>query len=214
MTIIFDFGGVLVKLDKQRCIDAFEKLGFNLTPFIGTYAQAGILSRIERGEAEISEFCEEIRKVSGLPLKDSDICEAWASFLTEVPHERIEMLRRIRKNYPLCVLSNTNEIHWGLAENKYFVQPGERIEDLFSHVFLSYKMGVEKPEKEIFERVINTLQQPADSLLFLDDSEENCKAARKSGLRSLIAPADGSWMNYFDEEGKLKPEFEAKSMEV
>ena len=209
MTIIFDFGGVLVQLDKQRCIDAFAKLGFDLAPFIGTYAQSGILSKIERGEAGIPEFCEEVRRVSGLPLKDNDICEAWAAFLTEVPRERIDMLRRIRKHHRLCVLSNTNEIHWALAENKYFVKPGERVEDLFSHVFLSYKMGLEKPEKEMFEKVIETLQEPADRLLFLDDSEVNCEAARKTGMRSLIAPADGSWMNYFEADGRLKAEYEA-----
>lgn len=209
MTIIFDFGGVLVQLDKQRCIDAFAKLGFDLAPFIGTYAQSGILSKIERGEAGIPEFCEEVRRVSGLPLKDNDICEAWAAFLTEVPRERIDMLRRIRKHHRLCVLSNTNEIHWALAENKYFVKPGEHVEDLFSHVFLSYKMGLEKPEKEMFEKVIETLQEPADRLLFLDDSEVNCEAARKSGMRSLIAPADGSWMNYFEADGRLKAEYEA-----
>ena len=209
MTIIFDFGGVLVQLDKQRCIDAFAKLGFDLAPFIGTYAQSGILSKIERGEAGIPEFCEEVRRVSGLPLKDNDICEAWAAFLTEVPRERIDMLRRIRKHHRLCVLSNTNEIHWALAENKYFVKPGERVEDLFSHVFLSYKMGLEKPEKEMFEKVIETLQEPADRLLFLDDSEVNCEAARKTGMRSLIAPADGSWMNYFEPDGRLKAEYEA-----
>ena len=209
MTIIFDFGGVLVQLDKQRCIDAFAKLGFDLAPFIGTYAQSGILSKIERGEAGIPEFCEEVRRVSGLPLKDNDICEAWAAFLTEVPRERIDMLRRIRKHHRLCVLSNTNEIHWALAENKYFVKPGERVEDLFSHVFLSYKMGLEKPEKEMFEKVIETLQEPADRLLFLDDSEANCEAARKTGMRSLIAPADGSWMNYFEADGRLKAEYEA-----
>ena len=42
--LLFDFGGVLVDLDKERCIRAFESLGFDIRPFLGTYRQAGVFS--------------------------------------------------------------------------------------------------------------------------------------------------------------------------
>ena len=42
--LLFDFGGVLVDLDKQRCIRAFDALGFDIRPYLGTYVQAGFFS--------------------------------------------------------------------------------------------------------------------------------------------------------------------------
>ena len=42
-TIIFDLGGVLMDLDKQKCIEAFEDLGFSdITEYLGEYEQKGI----------------------------------------------------------------------------------------------------------------------------------------------------------------------------
>ena len=42
-TIIFDLGGVLMDLDKQKCIDAFEDLGFSdITEYLGEYEQKGM----------------------------------------------------------------------------------------------------------------------------------------------------------------------------
>ena len=61
--LLFDFGGVLVDLDKQRCIAAFQELGFDITPFLGTYRQAGIFSQFERGEVNEQEFCQSLRNL-------------------------------------------------------------------------------------------------------------------------------------------------------
>jgi len=42
-TVVFDFGGVLVDLDKEACLDAFKKLGVrNLNEYISNYAQSGL----------------------------------------------------------------------------------------------------------------------------------------------------------------------------
>lgn len=53
MNLLFDYGGVLVDLDKQRCIRAFEALGFDIRPYLGTYAQAGFFSELERGAISV-----------------------------------------------------------------------------------------------------------------------------------------------------------------
>ena len=56
MNLLFDFGGVIVDLDKERCIAAFEKLGFDVRPYLGTYAQAGLFSELERGQVSVPVF--------------------------------------------------------------------------------------------------------------------------------------------------------------
>lgn len=204
--LLFDFGGVLVDLDKQRCLDAFSALGFDASPYLGTFGQKGVFEGVEKGEASLSEFCRAIRQYGIRPeATDEDIIKAWEAFLVGVPSERLDLLLRIREHYTTAVLSNTNEVHWGLAQDDYFRYKGNCLNDFFSHIFLSYELGLCKPDVRIFEQVVNMLGVPASDILFLDDSEENCTVARQCGLQALIAPKDGVWMQYFDEDGRLKP---------
>lgn len=200
--LLFDFGGVLVDLDKERCISAFEHLGFNLRPLIGTYAQNGILASLERGEATVDEFCQAVRQASNLPLANNDIVEAWKKFLVDVPPSRLEMLLKLKKHYRMALLSNTNVIHWNMGL-EFFAYKGLSVDNFFDHKFLSYEMHLEKPQPEIFESVVKSMQCQPEEILFFDDSEANCRAARHCGLKALLAPAGGEWLNYFDTEGRL-----------
>lgn len=202
--LLFDFGGVLVDLDKARCIRAFDEIGFDVRPLLGTYVQAGILSALERGEADVPAFCDGLRRLAGRPaLTDAAIVHAWEQYLTGVPADRLELLLRIRRHYPVSVLSNTNPVHWRLAEEGYFRYRGHAPADFFDKAFLSYELGVEKPDPRIFQAVVEGLQCRPEQLLFFDDSPVNCEAARRCGLRARLAPAGGRWMDYFDAEGRL-----------
>ncbi len=142
MNLLFDYGGVLVDLDKQRCIRAFEALGFDIRPYLGTYAQAGFFSELERGAISVEGFCDKIREAAGNEsLSDTDICNAWKDYLTGVPAERLEMLLKIARHYPVYLLSNTNTIHWKMAEEDYFNFQGHTVDDFFRKKFLSFEIG-------------------------------------------------------------------------
>lgn len=207
MTLLFDFGGVLVRLDRARCVREFRALGFDVTPYLGDYRQDGIFSRLERGEISVAEFCAGIREAGGLSAQTDDeaIANAWRSFLTGIPAERLELLLKARRHYRVCLLSNTNELHWQQATQDFFRYKGLGANDFFDHIFLSFELGCEKPDPRIYHKVVETLGTPAGDILFFDDSERNCQAARECGLRATVAPPDGSWMRLFDAEGRLPP---------
>ncbi|MBR2863649.1 MAG: HAD family phosphatase [Bacteroidaceae bacterium] len=202
--LLFDFGGVLVDLDKERCIHAFDAMGFDIRPFLGTYRQAGVFSLLERGEISVAEFCNELRRLAKNPeLTDESIVEAWRKYLLDVPTERLELLLKAHHHYELYILSNTNFIHWDMAREGYFRYKGLEVEDFFDGVFLSCELGVEKPAPEIFQKVVEGIGRPAGEILFFDDSEVNCEAARQCGLQARLAPAGSRWLSYFDETGRL-----------
>lgn len=205
MTLLFDFGGVLVDLDKQRCIQAFAELGFDIRPYLGAYRQAGIFSLLEQGKIGIDEFCAGIRELSANDeISDEAIVKAWEKYLVGVPAERLELLLKIRQHYPVSVLSNTNCIHWTQSCNDFFRYKDLEVNDFFDKLFLSYELGVEKPAPELYQKVIEGLGVPANEILFFDDSEVNCEAARQCGMQALLAPANSEWFKYFDENGKLQ----------
>lgn len=207
MNLLFDFGGVLVDLDKQRCIKAFEQIGFDVRPYIGTFAQAGILSALERGEVTVEEFCDRLRADSGLHhITNTQIVQAWESYLVNVPADRLDMLLRIRRHYPTYVLSNTNIVHWDMARNGLFQYQGHDLPDFFRRAFLSYELGVEKPSPAIYQAVVEGIGCRPEEIIFFDDCEENCEAARACGLQARLAPAGGEWLKYFTADGIYIPE--------
>lgn len=193
--LLFDFGGVLVDLDKQRCIAAFAELGFDIVPYLGTYQQGGFFSDFERGVISTDTFCNIIREKSKkTSLTDAQIVEAWKRYLLDVPEERLKMLLRLKEKYTLHVLSNTNPVHWDMAVNGYFRYKGLTVSDFFDKIFLSCELGVEKPHPAIFQKVVEGIGCPAGDILFFDDSEVNCEAARQCGLQAVLAPANSAWL--------------------
>ena len=199
--LLFDFGGVLVDLDRERCIQAFSTMGVDLRPFLGDYAQNGIFSQLERGMLTLPQFCDELRNITGISsITDCQIIEAWQLFLHDIPNERLDCLLRLREKYPLYLLSNTNEIHWDMARNDLFLYKGNTVSDFFRKTFLSFELHMEKPDTRIFQTVLEQAGLKAEETLFIDDAEVNCIAAQKVGMQTYCPRTPGAWMAFLETE--------------
>lgn len=110
--IIFDFGGIIVDLDKQAAVHAFEALGFEARAYINDYVQDGVFALMETGEMSPDEFCTYVRKKVGADVKDEEIFRAWNKMLVGIPVRRVQTIRNLRTDYRTYMLSNTNAIHW------------------------------------------------------------------------------------------------------
>ncbi len=149
--LIFDLGGVIVNLDLPQCIENFKKLGVkNIDHLLSNFGQSGFFLDWENGKINVDEFRTEIRKLSSNELSNEQIDHAWASFLLDIPSERIELLRKLKSKYHLSLLSNSNPIHAELSTVNELKKHNESLENLFERLFFSYKMGKTKPHAAIF----------------------------------------------------------------
>ena len=57
---------------------------------------------------------------------------------------------------------------------------------LFVREFYSCALGVAKPEVDFFHRVLDELELPGPSVLFLDDRADNVEAAGRAGLAAQV----------------------------
>lgn len=191
--LLFDLGGVIMDLDRSRCVEAFRQLGMkDPDEFLGLYGQKGDFLALEAGEIDADEFHNRVRPLFGEPAPTDDcIDEAFNRFLIGIPRHRLEALRELRKDYRVCLLSNTNPIMMGSKIAEEFRQEGLELNDYFDAVITSYEAGCCKPEKPIFdyaERVGDLV--PAETLFF-DDSQANVDAARSYGFKAvLVRPGD------------------------
>jgi len=114
--LIIDFGGVLVDLDRSRCINSFKKIGADcIEEMLNPYYQLGLLKDLENGDITTDIFHEELRKAAGKDITDSQIDDAWNSFLVSVPSYKLDLLLSLRERYSVYLLSNTNQIHWEMS---------------------------------------------------------------------------------------------------
>ncbi len=184
-TLIFDLGGVIVDLDLAKCIQNFKELGLeNIEQYLSNFGQKDFFMQFEKGQIGIPAFRNEIRKLAGTELSDAQIDKAWCSFLTQIPVEKLHLLSELKKKYRLLLLSNTNPLHIQTAVAAEFSKTGKTMQDFFDKCYLSYEMGMVKPDVEIFEALLADAQVKAEECLFLDDGKKNIDTAAALGIQT------------------------------
>jgi glucose-1-phosphatase len=192
--IIFDLGGVLLKLDTQRSIDAFRKLGFtdiedHLNRIINKNTgegNPGLFQLYETGEITNAEFRKGLCKYAGRKISDADIDNAWSAMLLGIPPGNIRLLEALGRSYRLFLLSNTNDLHIArLMNNAHFGNDFSTLISLFDRVYYSHEVKMRKPHTEIYLHVIEDAGLNPGSTLFIDDSKYNVEGAMAAGLLGL-----------------------------
>lgn len=199
--IVFDFGGVLVNLDKQRTIDRFQQLGCDVQGCIRDYVQQGPFARLEIGLIGKEEFYSEIRMLctreKDQSITSTQIDEAWNTMLVDVPRRRLQALLKLRKRYRLFLLSNTNRIHREYSCKEFFLSNDYSVNDYFERIYLSYELGLMKPDTAIFKTLLEQEGLIAQETLFIDDSPANCEAAALLGLHTCCPKEADDWLPLF-----------------
>ena len=183
--IVFDLGGVLVDLDFKSAINGLQKAGFaNVKEQLQAFDREGIFQKFELGEMTTEEFRSAIRENSTVTLTDEEVDALWNLMLLEIPREKLELILDLRGKYMVYLLSNTNSIHWDYVCKNAFNYRGFRVNDYFEKTFLSFEMHLAKPDKAIFEKMLEDANLLAEETFFIDDSEANCKAAAEVGIHA------------------------------
>jgi FMN phosphatase YigB (HAD superfamily) len=197
--IIFDFGGVIIRIDYKRIAATFNKFGVG--DFDSMYSQIYqqmLFDDFEKGVISPHQFREMIREVSGIPLSDSQIDEAWNAILIDLPQKNINTLIQLKKSYRIFLLSNTNAIH-EIAFMKIVHDDHGRdiLTEIFDKVYFSHQLNMRKPDIEIFERVLRENNLVAGETLFVDDSIQHIEGAKKAGLQTLFVEKGKMVVDYF-----------------
>lgn len=197
--LIIDFGIVLVGLDYERCIEQFKQLGIaDIEHAIGLSHKSDFFLKHEQGFIDAQGFREHIRRLTDKLLTDQQIDDAWNSFLVNIPAYKLDLLLELRKKYTIYLLSNTNDIHWEWSCQHLFPYKGYNVEDYFDKIFLSYKMKMVKPEKEIFCALLNETGIRPEETFLIDDSAQNCLVAESLGIATYSPKSNEDWNHLFN----------------
>jgi putative hydrolase of the HAD superfamily len=184
--IVFDLGGVILNIDYQLPVKAFKALGIDdFSKHFSQDAQTTLLDDYETGRISSDAFVEEVAKFVNPGTTEDQIRDAWNSILLDLPEQRLFSLEKTAENHRIFLLSNTNEIHIE-AFNQYLLQTYSlpSLEPFFEKLYLSYEVGLRKPDTQIFEHVLTDAGIKPESTLFIDDSIQHIRAATELGINT------------------------------
>ena len=135
--------------------------------------------RFERGACAPEDFAAGVVDDWGLTLTgDAFLAEFREWLVGPLPGAEDLVAQTRAAGVPVAVLSNTNKVHWDAGAARW------PLVSMFDRAFLSFEVGMVKPDREIFERVVDDLDIEPDRVLFLDDNRINVDAARAAGLQA------------------------------
>lgn len=179
--IVLDFGGVLMSHDRPGCLLALRRwmtdeqivhiVGF------GSNSHDTMRYRFETGACTAREFVDQLLALCPPGTSAQALIEAWNKMHAGIPDTIWKQVERLHEaGYRLYLMSNTDDLHWRNALRLY---PG-KMETLFDEVFLSFELGLFKPDEAFYREVNRRIAGEGKTVYFVDDTEANRLAAEQS----------------------------------
>lgn len=185
--LMFDLGGVIMDLCRKDCVDAFTRLGMkDADSFFGEYCQQGPFLQLETGDIPPAVFRDAMRQFFNREVSDQELDAALSKFQVGIPVERLVELEKLRGQYKIYLLSNTNPILWEGRIATEFSNDGHDINYYFDGMVTSFEARVVKPDPKIFEIAARQWGIEPGETLFFDDSAENIKTALQLGWQGVV----------------------------
>lgn len=182
--IIFDIGGVVFRPK-------------NFHPLAKEYAK--IMKREESevyavfvrnwhiwkfGKITEDEFFGNILKELRVEIDREKLREIMHSF-PKTDKGVTSLIERLRKRYEIFALSNHTREFFDFLYRKY------RLNRMFKRIFTSCETGLAKPDPRFFGCMLRETGMKPGECVFVDDREENVRAARSLGMKAVLFSDSG-----------------------
>jgi glucose-1-phosphatase len=173
--VLFDLGGVLIQPGGVAAMRALAGIDSDEALW-ARWLGCQWVQRFEAGGCTPEEFAEGMVADWGLELAPAAFLEEFGGWPLPPFAGALELVDAVQARVPAGFLSNMNAFQW--AAN-YAAIP---LTQAFAYRFLSFELGLVKPDAAIFAAVGERLPVPRQRVLFLDDNLVNVEAAEGVGF--------------------------------
>ena len=192
--IVFEFGGVIADISRDKAVQAFFKIGLEDAEIrLDKYHQTGIFQELEEGKLSADEFREELSKLCSRVLTKEEVQQAWMGFITGIDIRKLDYILELKKSYRIYILSNTNPYVMSWACSPQFSSQGKSLADYCEKLYLSYQIGYTKPEPEIFNFMLRDSKIIPSETMFVDDGSVNIGIGKKLGFYTFQPQNGTDW---------------------
>lgn len=175
---LFDLGNVLAK--PLNDYDLYNKLNCKITydEFLQYWWNDDLVIKAHKGIITDDEHVKALLRFCKSDLSINEFYKIYNDLDKFLYNDTIEIIKKLKsEGYKVGLLSNLR-----LMDYKRYEEEIKKLK--FDYLFLSYKMNCIKPSKDIYLKVIDTLNCEVDNVIFFDDNEKNVEGAKKVGINA------------------------------
>ena len=193
--IIFDWGGVVENHENKRKEIDDAKIRF-IKRFNNSISDKNILSRwtdetdaltgvqfgATNNEKDIKDWVNLIQRVMNINVPFDEFKKVYEEEFIKIHYYKdvVEFVHSLKDKCKIGILSNLTPFDKFRIDYQYNLSK-------FDCVYLSFELGLEKPDKKIYEYVLNDLKTEPKNILFIDDNFDNIMGAKECGWNTCQA---------------------------
>ncbi len=175
--IIFDYGGVISLHGRiyPFCEKWAIKLNKDLKKFRKMISENWFKASINRVNSKLFW-----KRLANFLKIDTEIVRAKIMKYMGFRQDVFELVKRLKKNYKVALLSNQIEDWLGeIIKEKNF-------KEVFDVIVTSYTSKIAKPDIRIFKETVEKLEVKPEECVYIDDLEKNIPPAEKLGMKTIL----------------------------
>jgi 2-haloacid dehalogenase len=180
-SIIFDLGNVLIDWNPHHLYDKIFPEKEKRDYFLSNICSMEWHSKQDAGRSPKQATEELVNKHKDWEEEIRAFYGRWNEMFTGAIEDSVSILKELKeKGYRLYALTNWNDELFNQALKEYD----------FLHWFdgrvVSGEEGMNKPEKELYARLLKRFNVDPAEAIFIDDKESNVNAAREIGMDGIV----------------------------
>ena len=181
--LLFDLGRVLVDFDHSRSAERISAF-CSKTPrqIYDLFFESGVTIDFESGKITAEDFYLQVKQMLDLRLSYDSFEPIWNDIFSLSAKNRsvFGLVNNLRANYKTAMLSNINILHYEYLKKNFPVF------GVFDKIYLSFQLGLIKPDKEIYNLVVRDLGVSPQEIFYTDDRPELVESAKSLGIRGCV----------------------------
>jgi putative hydrolase of the HAD superfamily len=176
----FDLGQVIFNFDYLPALNRLRgRLNVDPQEIINRIYNNNFGMDFEKGLIKPQDFFERFQTDFSVKLDFQEFAFIWNNIFW--PNDQIiGLLTRLKKDYPIFLISNINEMHYDYLHTLY-----PQVFALFKKLILSYQVKAVKPEKEIYEVLRQSADCAYENIIYIDDRQDLIEAAKPLKMKCL-----------------------------
>jgi HAD superfamily hydrolase (TIGR01509 family) len=183
--IVFDLGGVVVKLNIDGALEALARRsdtdGNLIRAFMSARDESNLSpdEKMQLGLLDIDQYAALLNQALRRKLTREEVVDLRLQVIQGEDEEVLEIIRDLSVRRNVACFSNTHAIHWDymLANYQSF--------KFWRRAVASHLIHAAKPDPKAFAIACRELEAEPAELLFIDDALANAEAARAAGWRAI-----------------------------